>query len=118
MSLHELKKGCKIVDEVILYLMRHGHSYINVDINKVDKVFSIVIKTTKCSDRIIKKMDEYINQERELEVEEYGWELMGESDAENELGIIGLLVDSLKIDNTDPEFTTFILTRIDKYSKK
>ena len=45
----------------------------------------------------------------------YGWELMGESDAQSELGMVGLLIDKLEIDNTDPNQTTLIVTRVDRY---
>ncbi len=115
MSLHEVKKGCKILDEVILFLMKNGHLNLDIKINKDEKVLSLEIKTKKASDSLIKEMDEYINRERELEVEEYGWELMGESDCENGLELIGLLVDKLEIFNDDESSTTFRLTRVDKY---
>ena len=100
MSFHEIKKDAKIVDEILLYLLKNDH----------DEVF-ITFKCTKLSDDIIKSMDKYINKERELEMEEYGWELMGESDGQSDLSMVGLLIDKLTIDNSNPDYTVLKLTR-------
>ena len=115
MSLHEIKKGCKIIDELILYIMKNGHRKMDLSIDKTSDVLKVIIKTDKMEDSLLEVMDKYINTERELEVEEYGWELMGESDAQSELGMVGLLIDKLEIDNADPNHTTLIITRVDKY---
>ena len=114
MSLHELKKGCKIVDEIVLYLMKNGHRKLNVNIDKNSDIFLVEITTDKCEDWLIEKIENNINKERELEVEEYGWELMGESDAQSELGLVGLLVDRVEVIQSQNE-TKFKLIRKDKY---
>lgn len=114
LSLHELKKGCKIVDEIALFLMRNGHLDLNIAIKQEDKSFFIEIITSSCSEELCNQMDAQINMCRELEIEEYGWELMGESDATNELELIGLLVDKLTIEHKNGK-TIFRMVRHDRY---
>lgn len=115
MSVHELKKGCKIVDELLLYLMKHGHHKVDISVDKTEDRLIIEMTTDRCDDELLEKMDSYINNERELEVEEYGWELMGESDAQSELGMVGLLIDSLEIDNSGEGKTKLRISRVNKY---
>lgn len=115
MSLHEIKKGCKIIDEITLYLMKHGHLKLDIQIDKAETELVVVIKTNKCEQWLIDNISNNINLERELEVEEYGWELMGESDAQSELGLVGLLVDQVTVDDTDPSFTVFKLIRKERF---
>ncbi len=115
MSLHEIKKECKIVDELCLYLMKHGYMDLDISIRRADKLFLLTIKSPKCNSDIISAMDEYINREREIAIEEYGWELMGESDCQSDLEMIGLLIDKLEIDDSEDEYTKFIITRLNKY---
>lgn len=99
MNIHEQKKTCKIIDEFVLYLMRKGQKKVNVDINLDNENETIIkVKTNNLKPEVIDKLMKYINQERELEIEEYGWELMGESDVSNELELVGLLIDRLDIE--------------------
>ncbi len=116
MSFHEIKKDTKIVDEILLYLLKNDHDEVSINIKREhDEVF-ITFKCTKLSDEIIKSLDKYINKERELEMEEYGWELMGESDGQSDLSMVGLLIDNLTIDNSNPDYTVLSLVR--HYEKK
>ena len=111
MSFHEIKKDAKIVDEILLYLLKNDHDEVSINIKREQDEVFITFKCTKLSDDIIKSMDKYINKERELEMEEYGWELMGESDGQSDLSMVGLLIDKLTIDNSNPDYTVLKLTR-------
>ena len=114
MSFYEIKKDCKIIDEIILYLMKNGYRKMDVSIDKSTNTLKVIIKTSKLTEEMLHFMDKYINTERELEIEEYGWELMGESDAQSELGLVGLLIDKLEIDNSKEDITKLIITRVDR----
>ncbi len=115
MSLHELKKGTKIIHEFILYLMKHDVNTLNIDINRNENNLDIIIKTQKCSKKLIERITDRVGDVKELEYEEYGWELMGESDSSSELELVGMLLDSFEIDDSDPESTVFKLKRVDNY---
>lgn len=112
MIIKEGKKISKIVDELFLYFIKHGHSNVNFNVN-IDEVNVVIDITLDNVDaKVIDKLNERISQDRELEIEEYGWELMGESDCSNELELIGLLVNSFThtvVDNKD--VLTFIRKR-------
>lgn len=114
MSIHEYKKDCKIIDEITLYLMKNGYLKLSVDIEFKDNTLTFVIKTDKCREKVIQTIDKQINVPRELEVEEYGWELMGESDAQSELCLVGLLIDYVTIDDSNPDSTIFTFVRKNK----
>ena len=94
-------KICKIVEEMSLFLMDNGYYNLSIDIKRED-VESIITFTTDILD---KEVEEYIieklSEPREEEVEEYSWMLMGEGSAADDLDIIGNLVDSVSIRNTN-----------------
>ncbi len=61
------------------------------------------------------KMEEKIERQREIEVETYDWELMGDTDSQNELDVLGLLIDSI---NIEKEKVKIILKRTYHYKDK
>ncbi len=107
MKIKEAKKISKIVDELFLYFIKHGHPHINIDVKVATKSVVINMTIEDVEESILEKLNERINKKRELEVEEYGWELMGESDCSNELELIGLIIDDFKYTQ---ENNLFILT--------
>ncbi|MFI3329254.1 MAG: hypothetical protein R3Y05_02065, partial [bacterium] len=115
MKIKEAKKISKIVDELFLYFVKHGHANINLDIKITDEQIKIEITLENLDNTLLNKIKERLQEDREIEVEEYGWELMGESDCSNELELIGLLIDTVehKVENN-----LDILTFIRKRSKK
>lgn len=115
MSLHELKKDTKIIHEFTLYLMRHGILKLNIDINKSGNTIDTIIKTEKCPKGLVDRIIERIGDVTESEYEEYGWELMGESDEASELELVGMLLNNFEVDNSNQDHTLFILRRVDRY---
>lgn len=108
--MHSLKKDCKIISEITLYLMLQGHNDINLEISNSQEQITIKFTTYRCNDELIEKIKQEVNVERELEVEEYGWELMGESDAQSGLNLVGRLVDFVTVDNQENK-TIFTFVR-------
>ena len=92
-------KICKIIEELSLFLMDNGYYNLSIDVKRYD-VESIITFTT---DELDKEVSDYIiemlSEPREEEVEEYSWMLMGEGSAADELDVIGMLVDSVRINN-------------------
>lgn len=94
-------KICKIVEEMSLFLMDNGYYSISIDIKR-DDIESIITFTTDILDEEVKDyIIEKLSEPREEEVEEYSWVLMGEGSAADDLDIIGNLVDSVSIRNTN-----------------
>lgn len=110
MTTHEAKKDCKILDEILLYLMKKHIECFDIHFEYTNQEVSYIIKTKPLDKDTISFMKEHINQKRELEIEEYAWELMGESDCQSELNLVGLLIDEISVDESDIS-TTLTLKR-------
>ena len=115
MNYHELKKDAKIVDEILLYLLKKNDDDISIDISRNEDRIIFEFRISKLDKEALSYMDKYINKEREIEVEEYGWELMGESGSQSDLGMVGLLIDKMTVLEED-DHTVLKLTRY--YKKK
>ncbi len=102
---HETKKICKIVDELTTLLLKEGSGLIEFKINRLSDrtVISIVDHHTHYSQKEVDDMIECFNVQRQFEVEEYYWQLVGESDNDSELTIVGVMVDhaDVKLENGD-----------------
>ena len=97
MALHETKKNVKIIDEMLFYFVEKGFNDVTIDchFNKIETVLEFTVcDKDRLLDECIKN-DIYV--ERDAEVEEYGYELMGESDTASELQLVGMLIDSIDI---------------------
>ena len=114
MNYHELKKDAKIVDEVLLYLLKHNDDDISIDISRNEERIIFTFKLNALDNEVLSYMDKYINKEREIEVEEYGWELMGESGSQSDLGMVGLLIDKMVISKEDDH----LILKLTRYYKK
>ncbi len=106
----EIKKACKIMEEFMLYLLKSGFLKVDSNISIEREQTTFTFETKKCKDKFCTQVEEFLNVGREFEVEEYGWELMGESDATNELELLGLLVDTVDIKHEN-EKTIFRIIR-------
>ncbi len=107
---HEFKKAGKIIDEIVTHLLRKGHRELNVDLKLNNNESIFTIKLERVDDDLLKLLDETLNQERDLSIEEYGWELMGESDFSSELNLVGMCLDEFRILKND-DYTEFMLIR-------
>ncbi len=100
---HEIKKICKIVDEMTTLLLKDDTDVVEFKINRLPDrtIISIVDYNTKYTQKEVDDLIECFNVERQKEVEEYYWQLVGESDSDYELTIIGVMVDSATIEVRD-----------------
>ena len=117
MSKQEIRIVTKIIRELSLFLMIHGHHTFQLDTTLEGKtrVFHIVVADLPTE--TLDKIREKIGREREIEVETYGWELLGDIDAKTELEIVGLLIDSIDV-VTEGKQTRITLKRESKYLEK
>lgn len=115
MTKQEVKITAKIIKEIILFLYSHGYTDFDFQTYRKKEDTYLIFKVRNFKDSLVKLIDEKVNRERELEVETYGWELMGDIDSNNELEILGLLIDSVTISKEDKYH---ILTFYRKYRYK
>lgn len=95
------QKICKIIEELSLYLMDMGIYNLNIDIKQDDDKDVLTFSFNECNDEVKDFILSKIKGERDIEIEEYGWELMGEGASDDDLGIINALVDEINYDDND-----------------
>ncbi len=106
MALHETLKNAKIVEEIFSYLLEHGCQKINVtlEVKETETTFTVVLDDDK---KLLERLRKDIYCCRDQELEEYGWELMGENECE-ELHTLGMLIDHYdKVYENDQVIITF-----------
>lgn len=89
------QKICKIIEELSLYILENSSSNLNIDIQQKNNQTILTFIMDKCQDNIKEFILSKIKGERDKEIEEYGWELMGEGASDDDLGIINCLVDDI-----------------------
>ncbi|WP_423363433.1 hypothetical protein [Mycoplasma sp. P36-A1] len=93
MRLNEYKKIGKLSDEIITYFLKNNYHHINFDIAIEDERIILNIEINNIKAKEEKKIIESFDSRRNYSVEEYGWELLGESESSNELELVGMLFD-------------------------
>ncbi|MCT4584703.1 MAG: hypothetical protein N4A54_07245 [Peptostreptococcaceae bacterium] len=96
---HIVKKITKIADEIMTFLLINDSDELDFKIKKENDryIVKIVSYNTKFSDDDVLELDEILNVQRQHEVEAYYWQLAGETDFDNELLLIGSMVDEAKV---------------------
>lgn len=96
MALHEYMKDSKVIEEMYLYLLEKGYkevsSSINITKDTTEFTFDVKIEGNELS----KNLENDLYCSRDLELEEYGWELT-DSHFSCELTMVGILIDDFKI---------------------
>lgn len=114
---HEIKKVCRIVDELTTI-------FLGEDTNEVDfKIITSPEKTiirmvdyhTNYSEAFIDHFRKTLNNQRQSEIEEYYWQLAGETDDDDELTLIGAMVDTATVEKRDGNLYIEIVRLNEKY---
>ena len=93
------KKTIKLTNELMGYCFNAGIRKLCVDIdNQVDRVIiTIQGRTPKDIEDEIHELRILLNSQKEPQMEEYYWELMGETDHTQELSLVGMIIDRAEI---------------------
>lgn len=96
---HIRQRNARIAEELILFAYKYGAENINLNINNKDEETLISIEATNVNltSEILETINNLLNVPRCNEIEEYYWNLTGESDIDCELSIIGAMCDKFKI---------------------
>ena len=117
MSNQEIKIITKIIREISLFFLIHGHKELTIETRLESEVTLFIATIKHPKDNLLDKMKEKINRERELEVETYGWELVGDIDESSELEIVSLLIDDMTVEKKE-NHTVITLRRTNRYKPK
>ncbi len=109
MKRQEIRILTMIIRELSLVMLMNNHDTFSVTLEKRPKETRFILKTDTLADELLTRMQEKVNREREMEVETYGWELVGDVDKQSEFEILGLLIDYMEVEETDGEMVlTFV----------
>jgi len=117
MSKQEIKLLTKIIRELSLYMLMHGYRKFSLTTEYGQSETRFLLKVQGLEESLKNHIKEKVNREREIEVETYGWELVGDVDSHSELEILGLLVDYVEM-SEDGEDTVLTFVRKSMYKEK
>lgn len=90
----ENQKICRVIEEFSLYLLEANVTTLNISVSRTKKRDSILFVCDTIDNELIEELDEIFKKKRQHEFEVYGWELIGQGDAEgHELMLVNNLVD-------------------------
>lgn len=96
---YQFEKNLKIINEIMTYLHKLGSKDINVNLKKnySSTVFHIWGKINNIDSAELDNLSNVLNINRQHEIEEYYWNLGGESEADGELTLVGMMIDKSEI---------------------
>lgn len=99
----EIQKTTKIIDEFTSLLIKNGSHEIDIKLKKEDHCTTIYITdyNTSMTEEERERLSEFLNIQRQSEIEEYYWGLMGETSDEDELFLVGSMIDKAELDIKD-----------------
>lgn len=87
-------KSIKLISELAAFVFKAGGNEFNIDFKAKNGEIKITIESNiKNLNQSCLKTLEDLDTERQIEVEEYYWELAGESDHYPELPLVGMMID-------------------------
>ena len=100
---NEIQKTTKIMDELSSLLINKGSVDIDIKFKKEEKQTTIFITdyNTHINQDEVNRLSEFLNIPRQSEIEEYYWGLMGETSDEDELFLLGSMIDSAELELKD-----------------
>ena len=100
---HEVKKISRIVDELVTFFLRKDTDEVDVSIKRSTEqtVIRLIVHGTHFDSDFITHLEESLNIQRQHEIEEYYWQLAGETDCDTEITLVGAMVDSATIGEID-----------------
>ena len=112
----EYRVDSKIIKQLSIYLLLHGINDFDLSVRSNSKNVTFVLKIKGIKEAVLTDMKEKLSRKRELEVEVYGWELLGDTDTQNQLDVLGSLIDEVIIEKND-DYTEIIMKRKYTYKK-
>lgn len=93
------KKTLKLTNELMGYCFDVGIRQVHLDIviEPAQVVITIKGETPKDIEEKTHELRMLLNSPKEPQVEEYYWELMGETDHAQELSLVGMIIDKAEV---------------------
>ena len=95
---HTRQRHARMAEELILFAYKYGAEQIKLDINNINNETIIRIEAdVTLKEETLNNISTLLNVPRCIEMEEYYWNLTGESDMDSELSLIGVMCDKVDI---------------------
>lgn len=96
---HDRQKNIRILDELTSYCYLKGaeHISINLDVENDLMIFTLKCHVPNLTNNDLDYLETSLNVPRCHEMEEYYWELTGDTEGENELSLVGMMIDEVCI---------------------
>lgn len=90
----ENQKICRVIEEFSLYLLEAEVEDLKISVSKDGNRVSMLFICDPINEELLHELNEIFKRKRQHEFEVYGWELIGQGDAEgHELMLVNNLVD-------------------------
>lgn len=116
MNKMEYRVDAKIIKQITLFLMMHQINHFDLTFESNHKGVCFKISSSHFTEDIIAHMKEKLSRKRETAIEVYGWELLGDTDSQNELDILGALIDEIEVEKKAETYVVS-LRRLYAYDK-
>lgn len=95
----KFEKNLKIINELMTYLHKLGCNDIHVNIctKENSTIFLLWGETPNLNEENFQILVNTLNIQRQHEIEEYYWNLLGEYETDNQLSIIGMMIDKAEV---------------------
>ncbi|MEF9959417.1 MAG: hypothetical protein RR448_03030 [Niameybacter sp.] len=110
---HEVKKISKMVDELTTFFLEHQARSLDIKVDNLVDREVITVEAIALDDLklCVKKLQSFLSYPRECEMEEYYWELAGETESSEELGLVGTMIDEANIGYDDEKIQLELIRR-------
>lgn len=101
MALHEYKKCVKIIEEISEYLLAKNYRKFDLSVESSNTETKIVANVSTNGVSLTDQLKDDLFCSRDIELEEYGWELSDDIDNDCPLNTLGFLIDSYETSEND-----------------
>lgn len=111
---HEAKKIAKIVDEILTFFLFNyqARSQIKVEPTADEYRITFTFSGVAMSESEFAALSDRLVVKRQPELEDYYWQLAGETDDSNEMSIVGMMCDSIDIARDGSTVTLKMLRKV------
>lgn len=109
---HRKQRQTRMAQELLLFAYKYEAKEVKLNIKNVKNETFITIEAfdIKIEERTVRNIKKLLSVPRSVEMEEYYWNLTGESDTDHELSILGVMSDKANV-ISEPNYLKIELSR-------
>ncbi|HDT11785.1 MAG TPA: hypothetical protein ENN58_03510 [bacterium] len=117
---YEIKKITKMIDEVTNYFLFNYRCNIKIDVirSKDEYVIGFLFDKLHLDEKELKRLSVMMKPGRDPSLTNYYWQLTGEIEDDNELSLVAMMCDDVKIKQLDDGLSFTLIRKIIDSKKK